>query len=347
VRFFYVALLALLLAGCPLNDDSSSSSSATDNGGQTDDGNDGNTDGDSSGDGDDNSGSDGDSSGDGGTTTPLPVDCDWQEPTDVTPAETLGNTSDAAIYSLDGYGERTDLNTDLTGTWVLIHKVTSSSDSANTRNTTILEQKTHFVIRDNAGQLEVSVCNSNGSGFENLEDTSSDFTLPLFGGITQPTFSKTSNSQLNGQPLTGTGISYSNQSTRAIKISSATSAFGQSTLSFDATTESNANTFCFSQRRERTMQQACTADPQDTELSLYMLLGTESGQQGLSYRTTPYYTLNNDNQLMLQTTAPASNSVSASATSVSINIALDDAYRVSGSSATAATGSLVSSLTLP
>jgi hypothetical protein len=345
VRFFYVALLALLLAGCPLNDDSSGSSSATDNGGQTDDGNDNNTGGDSSGDGD-SSGSDGDSGSDGGTTTPPPVDCDWQEPTEVTPTETLGNTSDATIYSLDGHSERSDLNSDLTGTWVLIHKVTSSSDSANTRNTTILEQKTHFVIRDNGGQLEVSVCNSNGSGFEDLEDTSSDFTLPLFGGITQPTFSKTSNSQLTGQALSGTDISYSNQSTQAIKISAATSAFGQSTLTFDATTESNANTFCFSQRRERSMQQACTADPQDTELSLYMLLGTESGQQGLSYRTTPYYTLNNDNQLMLQTTTPASNSISASATSVSINISLDDAKKVS-TGTPAVTGSLVGSLTLP
>lgn len=345
MRTLLICWLALVLAACGGSSSSGSAGSnntpddgntdtgggSGDNGGATDPGDSGGT---------DNGGNTG-----GDPTTPQQPDCNWASPAEVTPAETFGNTASASTYDLSGYTERTDLNSDLTGTWVLLHKITSVSETAGVRTTTIREQRTYFVIRDNGGQAEVAACDT-GGGFQTLSDTSVPFSLPVLGTGTQPLFSKTSNSHLDGTTLAdNNNESYSDQTTQVIKISSATTALGQNSLTYGSSSEDNVAVNCYTQQRERSVRQSCSADPEATSMTLSLLLGTSAGQQGLLYNTAPYYTLSNDNQVMLQQATPATHTVSTGTSSLTINVALESAIEVPSGSATS--GTLTSSLTLP
>lgn len=348
MRTLLICWLALVLAACGGSSSSGSADSSntpsdgnTDNGGDPGTGDNGGTD-----NGGDSGGTDnGGDTGGGDPATPQQPDCNWASPAEVTAAETFGNTASASTYDLSSYSERTDLDSDLTGTWVLLHKLTSVSETAGVRTTTVREQRTYFVIRDNGGQAEVAACNT-GGGFQTLSDTSVPFSLPVLGAGTQPLFSKTSNSHLDGATLAdNNNESYSDQTTQAIKISATTTALGQNSLTYGSSSENNVAVNCYTQQRERSVRQSCSSDPEATSMTLSLLLGTSAGQQGLLYNTAPYYTLSNDNQVMLQRATPATRTVSTGNSSVTINVALESAMELPSGNATS--GTLTSSLTLP
>lgn len=358
MRFFLMAGLSLILAGCPLDNDSSSNSNdTTDSTADT-------TTPDNTGDSGDSSGdTPGDSIGDGGDTTepttPVVVDCGWETPADVTPTNSLGATATAATYDIANVTELTSANTDLTGTWVLIHKfnrVNESSTGTTSRTVSEIQQKFIFVIRDTGSGPEAASCLDNE--FVALGDTSAAFNLPLFSTSTTtaaneaPEFTLNSNTSMSGSTLADYSYNYdrndvtlSGQVTEAVKISSAAAALGSHTINmnYDTTAvSSNADdVWCFRQSRELSASQICEGDIGSSALTLTLTSAATAGLASFGVAELSdgiiSLLLHNDGDLsaVLQSSLPSTLTVSTGDTSASANIIFNDAVPYNDSSITA------------
>ncbi len=341
-----LSLLLLALAGCGgSNASTSSETTPPDTTNPPGDGDD-NGDGDSGGDGDGGDDDGGNDNGGGDTGTP-PPDCAFTDPVAPVVSETLGNTNDPDMYSLAHYSERTDLNTDLTGTWVMVHRQTQRYQTSQERNTTATWQKSVFIIRNNGGTLEAANCF--GGGFTALTIENNQLTLPVFAANSSaPSFALVSGSQssLTGINLTGSAnTTYSDQFTGAIKVSDSVTALGQSSVTVDGNSDYNADIVCVTQKRELTMEQVCTEAAQPSELTLTLLSATDNDRHRLLYRADGLYTLDSQLAAIAQLSAPATNTINADAASIAVNLSLDNAVTLPG--ATSSSGSLIFTATLP
>jgi len=341
--------LAVLFAGCLQNDSSSpSSADSAQSGDDTSDDNDG-AGNDSS--GNDSSGSD---SGNSGTETPDGTgnntsDCGWAELSAADFSITLGNTSAEDSYDISNFSERTDLNTGLTGTWVLMHNVASQHDSSADRSRTLSEswQKFIFVIRDNGNGPEAASCMA--PGFTALDDTSGAFSLPLFntsneaGEAMYPQFTRSSNSRLQGSVLEdfdyrrgNEEVRFLSQSTVAVKISASVAPLGTHSLSMNYGPElinaANDNVWCLQQARVITQQQSCRSAAQPPALSLQLLTSAEQGlasfdlrqQEGTILQLQLYKAA--ANYLLAQPDAASNLSATFGNSSFSFNAQLNDGF---------------------
>lgn len=343
-----LSLLLLALAGCGgSNASTSSETTPPDTTNPPGDGDD-NGGGDSGGDGDGGDDDGGNDNGGGDTGTP-PPDCAFTDPVAPVVSETLGNTNDPDMYSLAHYSEREDLNTDLTGTWVMVHRQTKFdfNPEENARDTLQVWQKSVFIIRNSGGTYEAADCS--GTGFKALSITEDRLTLPVFGSISgAPSFALVQHSQsaMTGINPTNSGnITYSDQFTGAIKVSDAVMPLGQSSITINAGSDSNADILCVTQKRELMMKQVCTELAQPAVLTLTMTAATAGDQHNLRFRSDGVYTLSSQLGTTIQLTAPTTNTISADASSVSVNLTLNNAVTIP--EASPATGSLIFTATLP
>lgn len=378
MRTLLICWLALVLAACGGSSSSGSADSSntpsdgnTDNGGDPGTGDNGGTD-----NGGDNGGTDnGGDTGGGDPATPQQPDCNWASPAEVTAAETFGNTASASTYDLSSYSERTDLDSDLTGTWVAVHRLTSVTDDGSNHRTRTVWQTFTFVIRDNAGTLQVADC-ANGSSFVDLSMTGEDVTLPLFRTNTfsraqeAPSFTLSSSTHMQGEILADysynngrSQVSLSAQNTAAIKVSGNTAALGQHSvdLAYDGVNVSNSNQdiWCISQERTLSASQDCANPIQPSLLTLALSTASSSGLASLRYSQqqqadgseaigTVLSHISNQAYAIKQSGVPSAFSITTSTGEVSTNIAFDDAKSADLSgSPKAATGSYVVTSVIP
>ncbi|MAD47392.1 MAG: hypothetical protein CMI02_09365 [Oceanospirillaceae bacterium] len=291
-----IVMLTLLLAACLQNNSSSSSADAPGGGDSAGDGDSGSSD-----DGDD--GSSGEGPGDGTDQEPGDgsdgsgeddVACGWTPPAEFTPAVSLGNTGNRDTYDIAAFNERTDLNTDLTGTWVLIHNTHTRQDSAGERTRRWQEtlNKFIFVIRDSGSGPEVASCQT--PAFVSPGDTASPFSLPLFnsgntaGSASDPQFMLASNSRMTGITLEDFDYQNGNQQVRfvsqntvAVKVSPAVTALGSHTLNMtygpEIISAANEEIWCLQQQMALSTTQACASDPQPTQMTLQLKTVSSQG----------------------------------------------------------------------
>lgn len=355
MRALLILSLGLLLSACGGSSSSSANNAGTPDSGTPDNstpdtgsGGDSGSSGGDSGSGDSGSG---DSGGDsGGTTTPDPVDCDWQTPADVSASETLGNTADSATYDLSSYSERTDLNADLTGTWVLLHQMTRVQDdtSLNKRTTSTSWQKFTLIIRDSGSGPEAASCTD--GGFVALADTASAFRLPLFPAGTQvneaeaPWFTLDSNSHMTAASLPSYSyasgryqVTLSDQYTVAIKVSDAVTSPGSHSLALSysgvSESENNADVWCFSQKRTQAAEQSCQQTIGTSTLSQTLSSASDSAvvsfalsEQGSSLASVLSYN-NGSTKAIAQNSVPSALTAAITNGSANLAVSFDDAYR--------------------
>jgi len=305
-----ICLLPLLLCGCLQNDSSGSETSPPANAPGSGNSGDENPDSNDDQDGNANPPQNNDASSNNDP------DCNWNTdsaiPLPAGPTISLGNTGSESTYDISSFSERTDLNSDLTGTWVLMHKVARQRDdstASGNREWTESWNKFVFVIRDTGSGPEAASCLA--AEFVALGDTSGTFPLPLFsaGSVATaaeaPQFSLDSNSRMSGTTLSDfrydnerKSISFLSQSTTAVKISAAVSSLGSHTLNMtygpETISESNDAVWCIRQLRELSQAQTCAQPMAEPAL---LLLAQSTAQQGLAALQVSQQTVAGENSV--------------------------------------------------
>ncbi len=230
-----------------------------------------------------------------------------------------------------------------------------------------IRRKSVFVIRDNAGTLEVANCAAGSSTFQTLPDTTAAFSLPLYSnsnGNESQFFTLTSNSKMAGQALAGytTGFGetrFSGQSTAAIKISDSTAPLGQHSLTIQYNgvniDEPNQPVYCLVQTLELSGTQECGEAPAASELIQQLQTRSSSGL-GLLFLTEQNGNLKSalardSGSVKLISQSEALGNLTTTADNLQLILSADldsaSAYVSGSSSSPAATGSYSTTLTLP
>ncbi|WP_420588801.1 hypothetical protein [Bacterioplanoides sp.] len=242
------------------------------------DGNNGGGDGNNGGGDGNNGGGDGNTGGgDGNTGGGKPVNndgidgnciyaqADYQPPQPYSLTEYLSTSLNSDTYTIRQGQEVTAADTDLTGTWLLVHNQTRKS--TNSREQEIEQSQTRmvFVIREQNGQIQHSQCtaarDSSGhllNSFVDLNKTNlnDQIDLNLFNVTLKAPLKIESNTRMVGIPIDGSGensiverVEYYDQFTKAVKISADTGPIGSMSLSAENGTvnHNNENVYCISQ----------------------------------------------------------------------------------------------------